>query len=209
MVSFMCYMVSTPCVLYLISTLPPDHYSTLLEDIQVSSDEVFKELSLLNVSKACGPDLICPCLLREAAPVISHSLSKLFNESLKSGVLPLDWVSAHVTLVFEKGEKHIISNYQPKTCIICKVLEKLMHHGLCPLLKQHNKLFSVKLNLALDVNVLHLTFFFQLLITGLTPCRTNKVPTVCSPRPLTQCLIKEVVIEVELLWYTWAFTGLV
>ena len=72
------------------STLPPDHYPTLLKDIQVSSDEVFKESSLLNVSKACGPDLICPRLLREAAPVISHSLSKLFNESLESGVLPQD-----------------------------------------------------------------------------------------------------------------------
>ena len=64
-------------LLYLLSTLPSD---TLLEDIQVFSDEVSHELSLLNISKVCGPDLICPHLLKEGAPFISHSLANLFNK---------------------------------------------------------------------------------------------------------------------------------
>ena len=123
---------------YLSSTLPSYHHPTLLEDIQVSSDKVSHELSLLNVSKACGPDLICLRLLKGDAPFISHSLANLFNKSPKSGILPLGQCSCYSNI--QKREKHFISNYRPisLTCIVCKVLKKLIHHRLYPLLEQHD-----------------------------------------------------------------------
>ena len=67
----------------------------------------------LDISKACVPDLIYPCLLKEAASIISPSLAGLFNKSIQDGSLPEDWVSANITPVFKRGDKHLISNYRP------------------------------------------------------------------------------------------------
>ena len=57
----------------------------------------------VNVTKAHGPDGISARMLREAAPDILESLTNLFNFSLQSGTLPVEWRSAHVIPVFKKG----------------------------------------------------------------------------------------------------------
>ena len=92
---------------------------------------------MLNVRKACGPDCMCPRLLKEGAEQLAPSLVKLFNHSVNNGVFPVDWVSANVTPVYKKGDKQCVSNYRPisLTCILCKVLEKIIHHKLYSLLE--------------------------------------------------------------------------
>ena len=55
-------------------------------------------------------------MLREAAPAISASLTNLFNFSLQSGTLPMEWKSAHVIPIFKKGPKisrQELSSYLP------------------------------------------------------------------------------------------------
>jgi len=106
------------------------------EHLSVSPAEVFEELSSLNTHKACGPDQIYPRLLKEGADVLAPSLAKLFNKSLCDGVLSQDWVSANVTPVYKKSSKQHVSNYRPisLTSVVCKILEKLIHHKLYRLL---------------------------------------------------------------------------
>jgi len=82
-----------------------------LDAITVFPSEVSRELSSLKIGKACGPDQICPRLLREGADVLSLSLTELFNKSLTVGKLPQDWVSANITPVFKKGDKQQLVNY--------------------------------------------------------------------------------------------------
>ena len=72
-----------------------------------------EELLMLNVHNACGPDCMCPRLLKEGAEQLAPSLLKLFNHSVNNGVLPVDWVSANVTPVYKKGDKQYVSNYRP------------------------------------------------------------------------------------------------
>ena len=110
-----------------------------LTSISVSPTDVFEVLSHLNVNKVCGPDGICPHLLKEGAQELSTSLSFMFNKSLQDGVLPIDWTSANITPIFKKGDKHLVNNYRPisLTSIVCKVLEKLIHRSLYPLLESH------------------------------------------------------------------------
>ena len=52
----------------------------MLTDIHVTSDDVRRILSSLDVNKAMGPDKIPARLLRCCAPYISSSLSYLFDQ---------------------------------------------------------------------------------------------------------------------------------
>ena len=107
-----------------------------------SEEEVFKALSLIDPSKACGPDCIPVRLLKEGAPWLSEPLVALFNQSLKSGQLPSDWTSANVTPVHKKGSKHDPKNYRPVslTSIVVKIIERLVHGKIINFLNEHNKL---------------------------------------------------------------------
>lgn len=61
---------------------------------------VVKKLASLNVRKATGPDGISAKLLKMVAPVISPSLTSLFNYSL----FPAAWKEANVTPVPKSGD---------------------------------------------------------------------------------------------------------
>ena len=73
-----------------------------LDSITVSPSEVFEELSTLNPHKVCGPDQICPHLLKEGGEIVALLLAELFNKSLSDGVLLLHWVSAIVILFLRR-----------------------------------------------------------------------------------------------------------
>ena len=121
---------------------PPFSPNVNLDSMQVSPSEVFSELSTLDTNKACGPDGICPRLLREGAEQLAKPLASLFNKSLADGLLPFDWVSANITPVFKKGNKHRVGNYRPisLTCILVKVLERIIFNKLYSLLESHKVL---------------------------------------------------------------------
>ena len=142
----------------------PSQPSFQLDNISISQSEVVEELLMLNVHKACGPDQMCPRLLKEGAEQLIHSLMKLFNHSISNGVLPQDWASANITPVYKKGDKHCVANYRPisLTCILCKVLEKIIHRKLYSLLESHHVLsdaqfgFRAKLStVSLLLSVVH------------------------------------------------------
>ena len=122
--------------------VPPFCSGFTLDQFSVTPSEVFAEFSALNTCKACGPDGICPRLLKEGAEYLAAPLAALFNKSLAEGVLPQDWISANITPVFKKGNKHLVSNYHPisLTCILVKVLERMIFNKLYPLLESHKVL---------------------------------------------------------------------
>ena len=72
-------------------------------------------------------------------------MSIIYNTSLRTGILPSDWLKAHVSAVFKKGDRALPNNYRPisLTCILCKVLESLLRDAIINHLS-NNKLFSTK-----------------------------------------------------------------
>ena len=76
-------------------------------------DVIYQELLHLNVSKVCGPDLLPTLTLKKAAEFICLPLYNLFNQSMSSGQLPRDWVTANIVPVHKKGNKGFTSNYRP------------------------------------------------------------------------------------------------
>ena len=63
---------------------------SLLSTVTFSPQGVLDQLLLVNVSKACGPDLITGFLLKEGAKVIASPLSYLFTTSMRTAALPRD-----------------------------------------------------------------------------------------------------------------------
>jgi hypothetical protein len=70
-------------------------------------------LKVINPTKASGPDLINPRLLKEATPIIKHPLCKLFNLSLMVASYPSQWKRANITPVFKNNKQNDVNNYRP------------------------------------------------------------------------------------------------
>ena len=51
-------------------------HTTIIDTIEISSSDIYEELHHLDVSKACGPDLLTPFLLKLTAEYISVPLSQ-------------------------------------------------------------------------------------------------------------------------------------
>ena len=66
---------------------------------------VEKLLQKLKVNKASGPDDLPAYILRETATEIAPVLTAIFNQSLKTGTLPEDWLKANIAPIFKKGKK--------------------------------------------------------------------------------------------------------
>ena len=78
--------------------LPEPTYARL-KQIDITTSDVRDILKSLNISKASGPDLVSPRLLKEGANQLSTPLSKFFNRLINSGQFPQAWKKAHVTPV--------------------------------------------------------------------------------------------------------------
>ena len=111
-------------------------------DLEITEDKVYELLRKIDVSKACGPDDIPGRLLKEGGQSIAGPLSKVFSLSMAQGKLPQDWISANVTPIFKKGNKHLVSNYRPVslTSITVKLFERIIFNHLTNFLQEHKKL---------------------------------------------------------------------
>ena len=115
---------------------------SIIRFIKFDVEEVYNELQNLNCNKACGPDLLPARLLKMTAEFIAPSLAQIFQLSLSSGKLPLDWTSANIVPIHKKGDKQLTANYHPisLTSIVVKIMERIIHRQLVCALEEHNLL---------------------------------------------------------------------
>jgi hypothetical protein len=59
-------------------------------------------------------------------------LAKIFETSIKTGLLPEDWKCANITAIFKKGNKKVAGNYRPVslTSIVGKLMETLVQEEI-------------------------------------------------------------------------------
>jgi hypothetical protein len=103
-----------------------------LTSMDITAEMVVKMLESLKEDKTPGIDELHPKFLKEVRLEVGDILSGIFNESIKSGEIPREWRDAIVTPLFKKGNRSEASNYRPVslTCIICKVLEKIIKSNI-------------------------------------------------------------------------------
>ena len=114
------------------SNISPESYIRQKEskfELQlISVEQVYKLLSTNKVSKAAGHDKISHKLLQDAADVIAHSLTAIFNLSIETGVFPEDLKTAVVSPIYKTGDKSECTNYRPISVLfaVAKTFERLI-----------------------------------------------------------------------------------
>ena len=95
----------------------------------IEEETVLHELKLLRENSNLDILDIDSRLLFLSAPIIAPTLTKLFNMSLTSGTVPVDWKKARVTPIFKgKGNRDDCTDYRPISIIshVAKLLEKMV-----------------------------------------------------------------------------------
>ena len=72
----------------------------ILKQIDISREDVIKELNKLKAHKSPGPDEIYARVLKECKNELSCALTTLFNNSIKPGLVPKAWKLADVVPIF-------------------------------------------------------------------------------------------------------------
>jgi hypothetical protein len=108
----------------------------------LTTGEVKRALTLLDVGKAYGPDGLPPVVLRECSRVLAPVLTKLFRIVLKTNIFPNSWKHAVIQPVPKKGDPSDPTNYRPIaiTSVVSKVFESLINSKLTKHLESHRLL---------------------------------------------------------------------
>ena len=120
---------------------PPKYeFKDELNDFDISVEKVKKMLKNLHTGKASGPDGINPLFLANTAESLAIPITILFRKTLSNGKIPDEWKLANVSPIFKKGKKSSPNNYRPVslTCILCKLMEKLIREKIVDHLEANN-----------------------------------------------------------------------
>ena len=116
------------------------HPHPRMPSISISTDGIQELLKEIDTKKASGPDNIPSWVLKHCATEIAPILSGLFSQSLNTGHIPRDWLTANITPVFKKGDRGNPANYHPisLTSICCKLMEHILCHSIMNHLESHH-----------------------------------------------------------------------
>ena len=108
--------------------LSKTHSGCPLSRLRCTVNEVELKLKNLDKYKSPGPDGFLPRILREVSSEVSTHLTSIFNRSLETGEVPLDWRMANVTPIFKKGDHERPENFRPVslTSVVGKILESII-----------------------------------------------------------------------------------
>ena len=63
----------------------------------------------MSTNKTTGIDQLSIELLKLVAPLITHTLTVIFNKSITSGTFPCEWKISKVTSVYKSGMREFIT----------------------------------------------------------------------------------------------------
>ena len=101
--------------------------SRIQKDVRMEEHRVFRILDNLE-STSSGPDGFPAWFLRLAAPFLSGPLMHLYNISISSGVVPVQWKKAIITPVAKVSQAVSASDYRPIS--VTSILSRKLEHEI-------------------------------------------------------------------------------
>ena len=74
-----------------------------IKNITVTEENVIRVLKSLKASSSPGPDFVPANLLKECAEILAEPLKIIYEESLKTGILPTDFKKAIISPIYKGG----------------------------------------------------------------------------------------------------------
>ena len=105
------------------------------EELLCEESTICDMLESLDISKSNGPDGVSLRMLKNTAASIAPSVTKLFNQSIKSGRIPSKWKSSYVVPIPKGNDTHTLSNYRPISLL--SVVSKLLERHIQALILDH------------------------------------------------------------------------
>ena len=128
---------------------------------KTNSIEVLEVMKKLRPNKATGHDLIPPKVIQQAAGVLCHHFSTLFNYVLDQAKIPQQWKLAEISPAHKKECKLTKSNYRQLSILpsLSKVFERLVHNRASPYFENilHKFVFAYRKFHGCDTALLCLT----------------------------------------------------
>jgi hypothetical protein len=114
----------------------------ILQTIEVTENDIRRELQKLKPHKSGGLDEIPSRLLKLLADDLVLPISTIFRQSLESGRLPSDWKTAVISPIYKGGPRHSPNSFRPisLTCICCKILERIIKRQILSFLENNHLL---------------------------------------------------------------------
>ena len=118
--------------------------STKFHFNNIQDQHIRDAMAKVKTSKGFGNDKISSYFLNLALPIISKSLTCLFNRSISQCKFPASWKIARVTPIFKDGDKSAKENYRPISVlpVISRLFEKIIYNQLYKYLNSHGFLSS-------------------------------------------------------------------
>lgn len=123
--------------------IPEINYKSkdMIEDLDITKEQVKVVLSEINSAKSVGPDNIHPKLLKALSDNddFINAVTNLFRSCYKSGKMPEIWKIANVVALHKKADKLNSCNYRPisLTSILCKCYEKILKKHIFEQFEKH------------------------------------------------------------------------
>ena len=120
---------------------PSDPNTILMPDFSFTVSKTKKAIKSMKSSSTPGIDGIGAKFYKFAIDIIAEPLTRLFQISYDTGVVPREWLESTITALYKnKGQRNSKGSYRPISLLLVsfKLMEKCMKFDLCDFMDKNN-----------------------------------------------------------------------